>query len=132
VKLLRRLLYWQAALWLLLAVPLGLFPRPVLEGLFGQARLTEYAWVRIVAVQAVVLALLMILVAQKIEDLWWWSWAFAIMAVGIATVCVINAIFGLPPNASAVLWWLLGGVSAALGAGLLVGMGMAGQEKPFV
>ena len=132
MKLLRRLLKVQAASWLVVSVALGLFPRRVLEGLLGQPVLADYVWVRVVAVMGVVLALLMVLVAQKIDELWWWSWAFALLAVGAASAFAVNAAFGVPAGADAWPFWLLAGVNGAFGAGLLVGMGMGGQEKPFV
>lgn len=132
MKLLRRLLKVQAALWLLWSVATGLFPRWVLEDLFDQPALAEYAWVRAAAVMGAVLALLMVLVAQRIDDLWWWSWAFAVLEVGTATVFAINAIFGVPEGAEAWPFWSLAIVNGLFGAGLLVGMGVGGQERPFV
>lgn len=132
MKLLRRLLKVQAALWFVWSVAVGLFPRWVLEDLFGQPVLADYVWVRAAAVMGVVLALLMVLVAQKIGEVWWWSWAFALLAVGTATVFAINAIFGVPDGAPAWPFWILAIINGGLGAGLLVGMGMGGQEKPFV
>ena len=77
----------------------GLSPRWVLEDLFGQPVLADYVWVRAAAVMGVVLALLMVLVAQRIDELWWWSWAFAVLEVGTATVFVLNAMFGVPGGA---------------------------------
>ena len=41
----------------------------------------------------------MVLVAQRIEDHWWWSWAFALLEVGTATVFAINAAVGVPDGA---------------------------------
>jgi len=109
----------------------GLAPRWVLEDVLGQPRLAEYAWVRASSVMGIVLALLMVLVAQKIDELWWWSWAFAVLEVGTATIFAGNALFGLPDGAPAWPWWTLAAVNGALGGGLLAGMGVAGQEKPF-
>jgi hypothetical protein len=132
VKLLQRLLKLQAALWFIGGFATLAAPAWVLEGLLGQPPLSQYAWVRAGGVMAAVLALLMVLVSQKIEDLWWWSWAFAVLEVGVATVFAMTALIGLPEGAAAWPWWLLAAVNGALGAGLLVGMGLAGQEKPFV
>ena len=132
MKLLRRLLKVQAAAWFAWSVAIGLFPRWVLEDLFGQPVLAEYVWVRAAAVMGVVLALLMVLVAQRIDDLWWWSWAFAVLAVGTATVFAVNAAFGVPDGAEAWPFWALAVLNGGFGAALLVGMGFGGQEKPFV
>ena len=132
VKFLRRLLKLQAALWVVWSVAVGLFPGRVLEGLFEQPVPPDYVWVRAGAVMGLVLALLMVLVAQKIEELWWWSWAFALLEVGTATIFVLNAALGVPPGAEAWPFWMLAIVNGAFGAGLLVGMGIGGQERPFV
>ena len=132
MKLLRRLLKVQAAVWLVWSVAVGLFPRWVLEELFGQPILAEYVWVRAAAVRGVVLALLRVLVAQRIAELWWWSWAFAVLEVGTATVFAVNAAFGVPEGAEAWPFWALAVVNGGFGAALLVGMGIGGQEKPFV
>jgi len=132
MTLLRRTLKAQAALWLLWSIAIGLAPRLVLEDLFSQPILAEYAWVRASAVMGAVLALLMVLVAQRIEELWWWSWAFAVLEVGTATVFAVNALFGVPEGAAVWPWWGLAAINAAFGALLLAGMGLAGQEKPFV
>lgn len=131
VKLLRGVLKLNAALWTVWSLASGLAPRRVLEDLLGQPILAEYAWVRVAAVMGVVLALLMVLVAQRLEDVWWWSWAFALLEAGTATVLAVNAVFGLPSGAAAWPWWALAGINAGLGAALLAGLALAGQEKPF-
>lgn len=132
MKLLRRLLKVQAGLWVLWSLAVGLAPRWVLESAFGQPVLDDYVWVRAAAVMGFVLALLMVLVAQRIDELWWWSWAFAVLEAGTATVFAVNALFGVPRGAPAWPYWLLAVVNGGSGAGLLVGMGVAGQEKPLV
>lgn len=132
MKLLRRLLKVQAALLVVWSLATGLLPGWVLEDLLGQPQPPDYVWVRAAAVMGIVLALLMVLVAQKIDELWWWSWAFALLAVGTATVFALNAMFGVPVGADAWPFWVLAIVNGGLGAGLLVGMGVGGQEKPFV
>jgi hypothetical protein len=132
VTLLQRLLKVQAALWLVWSLATGLAPAWVLESVFGQPPLGTYVWVRAAAVMGVVLALLMVLVSQKLDELWWWSWAFAVLDVGTGTIFLLNAVFGPQEGSPAWPWWLLALVNGALGAGLLVGLGFAGQEKPFV
>ena len=132
MKLLRRLLKVQAGLWVVWSLAVGLAPRWVLEGAFGQPGLDDYVWVRAAAVMGFVLAMLMVLIAQRIDDLWWWSWAFALLGAGTATVFVINALLGAPPGAPVWPFWLLAVVNGGFGAGLLVGMGLAGQERPLV
>ncbi len=141
---LRRVLYLQAAVFFLAGLALAVAPRLVLVNLFSQLPLPEYAWVQIAGAQAVVLALFMVLVAQRAERVWWWSWAFVIVAGAIAAIAVVNALVGLGepstsvaalatgPNASSsVLWWLLAAVNAAFSLALLWGLGRTGQERPL-
>jgi hypothetical protein len=131
VKLLQRLLKLQAGLWLLWSLGVLIAPAWVAQGLLSQPPLSQYAWLREMGVMGLVLVMLMVLVSQRIEELWWWSWAFAVLEVGTATLLVLTALFGLPSGAVAWPWWVLAAVNGAVGAGLLVGMSDAGQEKPF-
>jgi hypothetical protein len=132
VKLLQRLLKVQAALWLIWSLGVLIAPAWVVEGLLRQPPTSQYAWLREMGIMGLVLAMLMVLVSQRIEEFWWWSWAFAVLEVGTATLLVLTASFGLSSDAVAWPWWVLAAVNAAIGAGLLVGMSDAGQEKPFV
>jgi hypothetical protein len=131
VKLLQRTLKLQAALWSLWSLATLIAPGWVLEALLRQPPLRDDTWMRSAAVMGLVLAMLMVLVAQKIEDVWWWSWAFAVLEVGTATVFLLHVLFGLPEGAAVWPWWGLIALNAGLGAALLAGMGSAGQEKPF-
>lgn len=132
MTLLRRLLKLNAALWALWSLSLLIAPGWILEDLLAQPPSPGYGWVRACAVMGLVLALLMVLVSQRLGELWWWSWAFAFLEVGTATVFALTALFGLPGDAAAWPWWTLAAVNGAMGAALLAGMGVAGQEKPFV
>jgi hypothetical protein len=71
------------------------------------------------------------MVAHRVEELWWWSWAFAIVTVGIAAVVVLNAAFGLEPSESWVAWWSFGAVTVALASGLLYGLYVSSREQPL-
>ena len=128
---LRRVLSAQAVLWAMFGFVVGIAPGWLLETVAGQPALADDAWVRALGVMAVVLALLMVLVSQRLEDVWWWAWAFVVLEAGTATVFVLHALFGLPRAASAWSWWLLACVNGAVGALDLVGLGLAAQEKPF-
>lgn len=128
---LRRVLNAQAALWAVFGFAVGIVPRWLLETVARQPALTDDAWFRALGVMAVVMALLMVLVAQRLEDVWWWAWAFVVLEAGTATVFVIHALFGLPEGASVWSWWLLASVNGAVGALDLVGLAIAAQEKPF-
>lgn len=128
---LRRVLSAQAALWASFGFVVGIAPGWLLETVAGQPALTDDAWFRAFGVIAVVLALLMVLVSQRLEDVWWWAWAFVVLEAGTATVFVLHALFGLPEGTSAWSWWLLACANGAMGALDLVGLGLAAQEKPF-
>jgi len=129
VKLLRRVLVLEAGLWAVSGVALALFPVQVLEGLFDQPELPEYAWVRMVAVLIVGMALLMVLVAQRIEELWWWSWAFVLIGAGLALLSGLNAAIGTPSGAPSLFWWLLAALTGLFTVGLLAGLAKTGTER---
>jgi hypothetical protein len=78
------------------------------------------------------LALLMVMVAHRTDELWWWSWAFALMAAATAVIVTLNAAFGLPPDASAWMWWVFSAVTWAFAIALAWGLGRAGLESPPV
>ena len=129
---LQRVLKIQAALWALSGLLLLLVPRWLLHDAFGQPPMREHAWIRATGVMGLVLAMLMVLVAQRVTEVWWWAWSFAVLEAGTATVFVLNAAFGVPTGAATWPWWTLGGVNVVLGALVLVGIAAAGREKPIV
>jgi hypothetical protein len=131
MKLLRRVLYYQAAVWTACGLAIAVAPRWVLQTVFDQVPSPDDAFARVCGAMSVGLALMMVLVAQKIEDLWWWSWAFALTDAAIVTITALHATFGLPDGSGALLWWLVAGVHAVFAAALLAGIGTAAQEKPF-
>ncbi|HXJ65637.1 MAG TPA: hypothetical protein VNN79_17915 [Actinomycetota bacterium] len=131
MNILRRFLYLSAALNALVGLALATVPKVVTKSVFAQAPYTEYAWVRIGGIQAFALAMLQVLVAQRAADVWWWSWAFVLVEGLVAVVAALNAIFGLAPGSSSILWWLIAVVNGVLTAGLLWGIGRTGQERPL-
>ncbi|HEX9890899.1 MAG TPA: hypothetical protein VGB28_02410 [Actinomycetota bacterium] len=132
MAMLKRILYLQALVWAAAGVALVLLPGLLLHGLFDQPDYREYAWLRIVGIQGFVLALVMVMVAHRIDTLWWWSWAFALMAAAMASVFTLNAAFGLPDSAAAWPWWIFAGVDWLFALSLAWGLSRAGQEKPIV
>jgi hypothetical protein len=128
---LRRVLSAQAALWAVFGFVVGVAPGWLLQTVAHQPALTDDAWLRALGVIGVVLALLMMLVSQRLEDVWWWAWAFVVLEAGTATVFMLHALFGLPEGAPTWSWWLLAFVNVAFAALDLVGLGLAAQEKPF-
>jgi hypothetical protein len=129
MSLLRRVLYWHAVVWTGCGVAIAVAPRWVLVSLFDQPVYPQYGYVRVCGVMSVGLALFMVLIAQRIEELWWWSWAFALVDVAIIATTALTAILC---NSPALLWWLFAGVTALLFAGVIAGLARAGQEKPLV
>ena len=130
--ILRRVLYLDASLCAVAGIAVAAFPRYLITGLFGQPGYPDYAVARLLGVSLFTLALLMVLVAQRIEELWWWSWAFVILEFGGAAGSSGHAAFGLLEGAAAWPWWLLAGVSWALCFGFLWGLARAGAERPVV
>src|SRR5436309_14224433 len=131
VRLLRRVLYLMAAVNAVTGLALAAVPKLVVKTLFSQVPYPEYAWVRIVGVEAFGLAMLQVLVAHRAPDVWWWSWAFLIVEALVAVVAALNATFGLTAGSSAVLWWLIAGVNALFTAGLVWGIGRTAEERPL-
>jgi len=130
VKLLRRALYWEAVLWGLFGVLLSLVPSWFLGSVMGQLAIREHAWVRILGVQAVGIALLMVMVAHRVELLWWFSWAFVLVFAGTAGVAVLNVLFSLRPGSAAGPWWVLAVAAAAFAGTLVLGLARTGLERP--
>jgi hypothetical protein len=131
MRLLRRVLYLQAAVYALAGAALAALPRFVVTTMFGQVHYPEYAWVRVAGLEALGLAMFMVLVAQRAPEVWWWSWAFVLPTALITVVAVANALVGLPESSSGVLWWILAGVNASFAAGLIWGLARTGQERPL-
>jgi hypothetical protein len=129
---LRRSLLTFAAVWVGCGAVVAIAPRWALVDLFDQVPYPDYTYVRVTGAAGIGLALLAVLVSRSLESVWWWSWAFAFTAALTATVTALNAVFSVPAGAGRLLWWLFAASNAALTAGLLVGLGRAGQEKPFV
>jgi hypothetical protein len=126
-------LYLEAALFALVGAAVALAPTVLLPHLFGEpAGLSrETAWVRLTGVEAVGLAMLMVVVGHRVEQLWWWSWAFAFTTLAMTGVVVLNAAFGLDPGEDLVARWLFAGVMVALTAGLLYGLFVSSREQPL-
>ena len=129
MKLLRTVLYLDALVWTATGILLALFPAWTLETVFDQATMPEYAWVRMAAILGIGIAMLMVIVAQRVETLWWFAWAFVLTEGALAVLAVLNAAIGLPEGSDALFWWLFAGVSAAFAAALLVGLAKTGLER---
>lgn len=130
MDLLRRVLVVQATVWAVCGLAIALAPPFVLETLFRLPETHDLGYVRVAGVCSLSLAMLMVLVSRRLNELWWWSWAFVVAAGGTALVALLNALLGLPDGASQLLWWVFAATSAAFTLGLLAGLARAGAERP--
>lgn len=126
------MLILQAIVWALCGATIAVAPTFVLHTVFDLPRLPDMGYVRIAGVFALSLAMLMVLVARRLEELWWFVWAFVFASAGSALVAVLNALLGLPAGTSALLWWLFAAASTAFAVGLLAGLARTGTERPPV
>lgn len=122
-------LRWQTLLWALAGITLVFAPRWLVEGLLDQPALEEEAWLRLAGVLCLAMAGQMVLVARRVEDLWWWSWTFVLLEAATALVLALNALLGLPDGAAAWPWWTLAIVNAAVGVAEIVTLARAGTER---
>jgi len=113
-----------------LSVPLIVVPGAIVEGLLGQ-RSPDDVLIRLLGTAGITLALFHMLILRKLEDLWWWCWAFVIFDGLSAVVVILHAVVGLPEGSAAWPWWVYGLGSAVFAALYLSGLARAGQEKPF-
>jgi hypothetical protein len=131
MTVLRRVLGMGALLLLLFSVPLLVMPRTIVEVVLGQAAVGDDVWIRLFGAGSLALGLFHVLIIRKLEELWWWCWAFVVFDGTVSVIALSHAAVGLPGGAAAWPWWLLGGATAAFTALYLVGLAEAGQEKPF-
>jgi hypothetical protein len=131
MNLLRRALGLGALLLLMLSVPLVVVPRTIVVEVMGQAASGDDAWVRLFGAAVVALALFHVLILRKLEDLWWWCWAFVVFDGSVSVIALSHAAVGLPSGSAGWPWWLLGSTAALFTVLYLVGLARAGQEKPF-
>jgi hypothetical protein len=128
VRLLRRVLYLDALVTSVVGLALIAAPAWAFETLLGQPAALDTAIHRLAGVASFTLALLMVLVAHRVEELWWWCWAFVVLEVGAAAVATLHAAFGLPEGAEAWPWWAVGILSWAFAGAFLWGIARAGAE----
>jgi hypothetical protein len=130
MSLLRRTLSVSAVLSLGLSIPLVMIPGWVVEGIMGQEP-TDEVWLRLFGTAGIALSLFHVLVLRKLDDLWWWTWAFVLFDGLSAVIVLLHAAVGLPSGSSAWPWWVYGVGSAAFAALFVAGLAKAGQERPL-
>jgi hypothetical protein len=129
VKLLRRVLYWAAALWMVAGVALVLAPGWLVEDVFHQPAVGDAAWLRAAGVMAIALALLMVLLAHHLDEVWWWTWTFVVLEAGTAAVFLLHALVSVPKEAPAWPWWLLGLANGLFAAFEVAGLAQVGVKR---
>jgi hypothetical protein len=129
VDLLRRVLILQAGVWAACGLAIAVIPRFVLVTIFDLPAQPDQGYVRIAGIFAFSLSLLMVLVARRLTDLWWFAWAFVIATGGSAIVAALNALWGLPEGTSPLLWWLFAAASTLFTFGLVAGLARTGTER---
>ena len=131
MSLLRRALGTGAVLLVALSAQLVVIPRTIVETIMGQAPAADDVWIRLFGTAGVALALFHVLILRKLDDLWWWCWAFVIFDGLIAVIVILHATVGLPEGSAAWPWWVFGATSAAFTGLYVAGLAKTGQEKPF-
>jgi hypothetical protein len=131
MTLLRRVLTAGAFLLIVISVPLIAIPGPVVDGVMGQTRPTDDVWIRLFGTAGLTLALFHVLILRKLDDLWWWCWAFVIFDGVSALVVLLHAVVGVPVGSASWPWWAYGGGSALFTGLYLAGLARAGREKPL-
>ena len=132
MRLLRRTLYAMAAVWAGCGAVLVIVPRWILVDVFDQPPYPDYAYVRVAGMCSFCLAMLMVITAQRLEEMWVFTWAFVFAAAGTFAVALTNALWGRPTGAGSFVWWLFAAFSLVFGTGLILGLGRTGQERPAV
>jgi hypothetical protein len=131
MTVLRRALGLGAVLLLVLGLPLVAVPRTIVEGILGQASTGDDVWIRLTGAGCTALALFHVLVVRKLDDLWWWCWAFVLFDGSVSVIALAHAAVGPPEPSAAWPWWISGAAAALFTAVYLIGLARAGREKPF-
>ena len=131
MTVLRRALGLGAVLLLVVAAPLVVVPSTIAERVMGQATTGDDVWIRLTGAACLALGLFHVLVIRKLDDLWWWCWAFVLFDGTVSVIALVQAAIGPPEGSASWPWWLSGFVAAGFVASYLVGLAIAGRERPF-
>ena len=101
MTVLRRALGVGALLLLLLSVPLIVVPRTIVEDLLGQTPIGDDVWIRLLGAGCLALGLFHVLIIRRLEDLWWWCWAFVVFDASVAVISLSHAAVGMPEGSAA-------------------------------
>ncbi|TMK35148.1 MAG: hypothetical protein E6G58_09930 [Actinobacteria bacterium] len=129
---LRRALQLFAAVWGACGLVIAATPRWILVGWFDQVPYPDYAYVRVCGIAALSSAALALMISRRLDDVWWWSWAFVLETGLTALVTTLHAVVSVPAGSASWFWWVFAVTNIALVAALVAGIGRAGTEKPIV
>ena len=129
MTLLRNVLRWQAALWAVTGLALIVAPGVIIDRWLDQPPEMNPVWLRLLGLTCLVLAAQMVLVARKLDEIWWWTWSFVLLEVGTLLIAVVHVLVGVSGHAQAWPWWLLAVVSGGFAAGDVAGLARAGTER---
>ena len=132
MAILRRALLVFASVWAVSGIAIALVPRWLLVTWFDQPPYPDYAYVRVCGVAALGSAALALMISRRLDEVWWWSWAFVLEAGATALVTGLHALVSVPDGTASWFWWLFAAANAAIAALLVAGIARAGVEKPIV
>jgi hypothetical protein len=130
MAILRRALLVFAGVWAVCGVAVAVVPRWLLVTWFDQVPYPDYTYVRVCGIAALGSAALALMISRRLDQVWWWSWAFVLQTGATALVTGLHALFASPEGVW--FWWLFAASNAALTAWLVLGIARAGVEEPIV
>jgi hypothetical protein len=130
MSLLRKVLILEAAALAIAGVGMLIAPKFLTNTVFNMVLLPEYAWVRLGGVAAITLAMYCVLMARKIEELWWWAWGMVLGTGVVAILCLAKAALGIGSGSPRVFWGVLGLGALLFALGLMWGIARASSETP--
>jgi hypothetical protein len=133
MAVLRRALLSFATVWAACGLAIAVVPRWLLVTWFDQPPYPDYTYVRVCGIAAIGSAALALMISRRLDDVWWWSWAFVLQTAATAIVTGLHALLSVPEGAGGGwFWWLFAATNVALTVLLVVGIARAGVEKPIV
>jgi hypothetical protein len=130
MAILRRALLAFAAVWAACGLAIAIVPRWLLVTWFDQPPYPDYTYVRVCGFAAIGSAALALMISRRLDDVWWWSWAFVLEASATAVATGSHA--ALSSAGGTWFWWAFAASNAALAAALVIGIARTGVENPIV
>ena len=127
---LRRALQLFAAVWAACGLAIAVTPRWILVSWFDQVPYPDYTYVRVCGIAGLSSAALALMISRRLDDVWWWSWAFVLESGLTALVTTLHAIGSVPAGSVSCFWWIFAVTNIVLVAVLVSGIARAGVENP--